>query len=934
MKGIPIFAVEQYQKYLSKLQSSALVAEGQLVFLNQSLRDVISDATLDNNSKYFKASNIYADMLRIFYIIDRMHSADEESNKKTESVIDFVSSIASSDIHDFVKQVQGMDTHISRVNNEYIGKGLLQKAVVNKTIIDQATLWISNKNEDFKEASHFFSSESYQNAIASLNQSASHFANPTADSFSEQQKYNTWQFLLSNLKESFTKVRRFNSSSLSSEKYSESSSESYRTFVKYNSQSKEELLFDNIFAQQIRSFNEKSNEPELPIDNIKDQVFLDLVNRVGVESTGDISFVKPQSMFGNLDYTEGSVHKKINGSIVEYFRIEDVVSSLLNFMQAEAISANANNVYDYEIYSQEKLLRNFIIDGNINIPKKVDADQMNFFNAVINEVDFIRDTEYQLYKLMHELCLKDESNKPLEVARSYLISPQFFGRLQWMIQRGNFFGHMNQSDKFRMFSRLTSIMKSYAFSVDCLYNGFSEGAYYSQKKLLSKEEWANNLRYTNIFDQLQHYDTSFSDFTYLYTQPSLRSVAIIERASVAHKEPLDGLENVAIALRYGKFMQALPRELVAKIVTDYIYLDGFKNGKSNFDVMNKLSGVLNKAFNKGSEEYNELSLIRQSNASGVSYDKSKIFAAISDDSHSQVKAILEDSSVLSLTNDRGLTPIKYAVELDNAKMLQRLMLAVKNDGNKYPLPLKFAVKNNSFNCLNLMLDVMGVDNLKPGLLHIAVQDKNIEMVRFLIKKGISTELLDAKNKKAFDYTTIEDASLRDVLLGKHVKASPNIDLKGVLSKSNSINLYSNLASFFSRQGSGVKHSDIIFRSLVIVSYALAISCFVASFFYPINMLLNLCMIFCYAAVILDSYVNNIVLPSSSKISNVQVNNFVVGGDAVKSLNVSNSLLFSVEKSFLDSEKDSVRKDSVSDCSAKDKVISEDKVIPMNFLYKV
>ena len=101
-----------------------------------------------------------------------------------------------------------------------------------------------------------------------------------------------------------------------------------------------------------------------------------------------------------------------------------------------------------------------------------------------------------------------------------------------------------------------------------------------------------------------------------------------------------------------------------------------------------------------------------------------------------------------------------------------------------------------------------------------------------------------------------------------------------------------------------------------------------------NMLLNLCMIFCYAAVILDSYVNNIVLPSSSKISNVQVNNFVVGGDAVKSLNVSNSLLFSVEKSFLDSEKDSVRKDSISDCSAKDKLISEDKVIPMNFLYKV
>ena len=136
---------------------------------------------------------------------------------------------------------------------------------------------------------------------------------------------------------------------------------------------------------------------------------------------------------------------------------------------------------------------------------------------------------------------------------------------------------------------------------------------------------------------------------------------------------------------------------------------------------------------------------------------------------------------------------------------------------------------------------------------------------------------------------------------------------------------------FSLYGKGANRSDLWMRRGVFILLAISISSFAAAFFYPINLLLNVAMIACYSAVILESYVSNICLPNSPKITEVMLDNTMLGVQRDEGAKVNSALLFPFISDNTNNAKSSEIINSVSSNDNDIKLLDKENFAPDNLV---
>lgn len=897
MVGIEVLTNSKYKTYYDKLRSSVAVSEGQLHYLNQLIEEVIVDTKIDNNEKFYQVSKIYFQMLRIFYTIDRLNSVDQEAAIRDGDAVDYVTGSASIDLHEFVEQCRSIDAHIKSVNQEYARYGQIQKVAVNPTIGDQAALWISNLGNEFvsknRQAQIFFFSESYQKAIDSLEPSEELRSHPSMSEFMLQEKNDSWKYILKALRSSYTKDI---DDEIIVSPPTEDGRESYREFLAKKSHKSEEKTKDNIFSKHYSAFvKPKTNIAEVS-SGLTAMALTNAVDNIGNEHVNYISKVTNAAILGRSEYSQDKHYKVISGDEKENMRMEKTLLSILVHMQVQAINANLNETYGYEIYDNEKLLRNFIVDGKIDLPTSIDSDQMKFFMSILNEVKFLNDSAYGFYKELYASYMNSEDKSSLQKAVSYLDSPAFKSRMSWMEHQVHLNAQFQNLDKSRMFSRFVYLLKRYAFSVNMI-SSQSNARFQYERNMLTQEQWSGRFSGNQDYENIEIFLQNYVDFTCSYDVHSLRSLAIMDRHSVSNLKPLQQLDVLTDLLRYSESFNSLPEVIRAKIISEYLLFDDKFAWEKDAVVFNKVTKELGSAINALNNDH--YALVTSYDMESKKVDETKIFDAIRSGNSKQLKFLLDNGSSLDQISQDGLTPMQLAVRIDNVVMLKRLMLAVKSTNGKYPLPLKFAVESNSMESVRFMVGVIGTKNIKSNVLHTAVKSKNIPMVATLLELGVNTDIKDQYGNLAIDYVEHSNNELRDVLEGEKpvAKIAMAEEFSSVSLKNNGKSFYKNLAQYFAKKSEGGKLLELIVRSMVYVSLIASIGFFVAAFIWPVNLYLNLAMAFCYLTVILESYVTNVSLPSSTKINNIQLNHGIIGKQQESDVNVPSVLLFPLEKAL-------------------------------------
>ena len=262
------------------------------------------------------------------------------------------------------------------------------------------------------------------------------------------------------------------------------------------------------------------------------------------------------------------------------------------------------------------------------------------------------------------------------------------------------------------------------------------------------------------------------------------------------------------------------------------------------------------------------------------------------------------------------------------------MLHVKNDGTPYALPLKLAVESNSSETLKYMISVLGATNVKSDILHVAVKRRNIEMVEEILKSGVDIEIKDRYGKVAADYIPYGNNKLRQVLSREPINSPEVTGYRDVVDDIKSDSPSSNrLFQYFAKNSKGSTISDILLPTIINLSLLIAVGCFVAAFFYPINLLLNISMTFCWLTVILESYRTTQLLPCVSKLDEVKVSNGFIDPNAVDYANSSCVAIFPLKNALAENKSGLIDPVvSIKKFGGKDK--AENKVIPLTSSIKV
>ncbi|MEE3003813.1 MAG: ankyrin repeat domain-containing protein [Pseudomonadota bacterium] len=254
-----------------------------------------------------------------------------------------------------------------------------------------------------------------------------------------------------------------------------------------------------------------------------------------------------------------------------------------------------------------------------------------------------------------------------------------------------------------------------------------------------------------------------------------------------------------------------------------------------------------------------------------------------------------------------------------------------NSGN-FPLPLRFAIKNNSIESTPFLLEIIGVNNLSKTIMHEAVKSGNLLMVKLLLNEGVSPNNKDSSGCLPISYVPKDREDMVQLLSGKPL--ADIVPKKSALQSKNAIFDSKNikkLRDVFSLYGKGANRSDLWMRRGVFILLAISISSFAAAFFYPINLLLNVAMIACYSAVILESYVSNICLPNSPKITEVMLDNTMLGVQRDEGAKVNSALLFPFISDNTNNAKSSEIINSVSSNDNDIKLLDKENFAPDNLV---
>lgn len=139
------------------------------------------------------------------------------------------------------------------------------------------------------------------------------------------------------------------------------------------------------------------------------------------------------------------------------------------------------------------------------------------------------------------------------------------------------------------------------------------------------------------------------------------------------------------------------------------------------------------------------------------------FSSVIEGDLASVKECVEKNpDLINKADGNGKTPLMYASEAGNAKMVSFLIKKGANIEAKQfdgKCALHFAAISNSCKIVKLLIEegtnVNCQDNEGKAALHFAIENDNSLIIDYLLSQHASITLIDYQGKAAYDYMSIE-----------------------------------------------------------------------------------------------------------------------------------------------------------------------------------
>jgi len=898
MKGMQACASDEYNKYTSQLHGVASAAEGQLLFLNNNLRSVLLDSSSDLNLRYYRASMMYVQILRIIYTMDRVHSLADGFWNKTSNNLNYVSGVANIDTHLFLKQVKLSCKFTDNANLMYRSNGDIQKAEINKNILSQAALWLRENNKDLSSdslgACAVFFGGSYDSAMKSLLESGdTGGSSDTSKIINEDMHYS-----MQALRDVFTPLSRSIAPLSSSQPKSDASFKDYIQSKKLDANANLEL--NSIFAKHFMAFRKPKEEYTEVLNDLEERS-LSLVSKIGSNYDWLVHSVSESSFHSKFGINERAITLRWSDEEKEHVKMEKAILPLLTFTQIRFLKSSArDSIIDMQ-HSEKDMFLSFLHGNEIKLPEKISKSELSSFALASKNPGFMEISMYELYVALDKLHKNSEDKAYLKQASDYFNSPSFLSRLYEISDKMAHYQQSGDNEQYYVLMTLLKSMKQFASSVRYIDRRPGYG-------VLSLDEWKREVSWDASYENLQHHATFFgSGFVHYYNNFNLRSLIAIDRYSYYSTKPLNDVELAVQPLMYSGAFINLPIEMKSKIICEYMLFEGNVLWHKESGVLEHTFSSLQRANDFGVSESIAISAIKGRGDDVIINDHSAVFDVISKGQNRALRALLEKGVNLEQKNTKGLTPLQEAVRLDSlfsVKLIMKEILKrdkVKGGSGKHSLPVSLAIESESTEVLNYFIDILGKDSMSVENLHAAAKKQSYSVVKLLLENGFDPEAVDSHGKKAIDYIAPGSSDLNDLFSGKSTDGVPlgvsmKMMNKALAASGSGKSVFNRMKSAFSACSKGVSSRDLWIRRVCVLFFVLAISSFVLAFIYPVNLFLNLALIFSYSAVFLEMYKNNCILPTSPKVYEVLLDTNILGTNNGSTSTVNNSLFFSLSKS--------------------------------------
>lgn len=923
MQGMRKRVGGKHDTYTTKFSTIASMSDGQLVTLYNDMISLMQAQDLALVDKAYQASEIYIQMLRVIYTVDRVHDMHKTFWFQNVDGLDYTSGVAHPDPHLFLRQVKIWDRYITLRNQNYIEKKDIQKVDANPTITRQLVRWISRNHEasQYTDSAYALTStqlkelaESIRMAqtdaqVKALKQSLKAEQTDTQIKALEHsvRVAQTSSDRLQHLQEDWANIFTLMSDHLapllsirSEDNIVVSTAECSRLqglIQKRYAAQTEALESDNDFARHFAHVMDYR-----PLHNTLSQI-----HEKVMASFADIGTVPEHAKYtpSYLElYSSTPVAPEIlhTDTTPEHVIFEQSLLPFLAHMQYQALKENFAEKREI-IGMNALLLASFIQGEHVTYPTGLHALQMQMLDSTMQDPQFLDDTLYALYQDLYNHATKET----LQQMSTYYRSPGFISAHRWLREYGELHaahGNQNESKRFNILYWYT---QGVIASISILQ---------SKQTLQTREQFDDRMRMligAYIPDLQQTPITGDSPNLGAYSKASFSSLVALDRAAYYTTKPLGELESAELMLRHHEGFIGLPSPLKAKIICEYVLFDGQVYWPEQTQVLNHLFQSLSAANAYGEQSHaaltqpyqQEIVAVRRwfsqtTNTQVSVFDHHAIFSILANKQHSALVKLLRHGVHLDIKNEAGLTPLQEATRLDDVAAVMRIMHAMQQrpDFYKNPdvcrLPTTLAVQHNSARVLQFYIEVIGLEAMRPTLLHEAVQLGHIEAVSVLRKAGFSPMALDSQGKIPEQYlqpgqTALQDALKQDTVVSvTELPAEP----QSFLQRSQR-----DKARFFA-SGKGTALWYRWFKRSNLSIGVLAVTFLFFSFVFPSSLMFNTTIILSYASLVMYAASIYIILPTTSKVEELVADAGAQCGEALatQTARINPALLYTFDRS--------------------------------------